>query len=263
MGSANLVNLDGYAILVPAAVGTHDVGQLGRRALWADATSRSLQAPVRRAATAGFGFAGLALWNCHRSSLSTERANPSHFFGFIGLKVHESEFIKCSPARVDRCLAVTRGLVAVDPAVGTQAQTALSTEGSERQIKEYRVVRQWREIDEIILYEVGVVVFGPSRVDETLNDIDHADAEHRIRTPSAHAVPGSLDVSARAQSPAVTLQGDVHPHGCFRENIGFCWSARWELVLFIKRSLKISSIRRRHVAQQLSHRDEVGRGHGG
>ena len=125
MGSVKSVDLDRYAILVPAAVRTYDVGQLGRGTLGTDATSGSAETPVGRAAAAGLGLAGLALGNCHSSSLSPERAGPSHFFGFIGRKVHESESIKCSPARIDRNLAVTTGLVAVGTAVGTQPPTIL------------------------------------------------------------------------------------------------------------------------------------------
>src|SRR5271156_985384 len=43
MGRLNLVDLYGDATLVPATVGAHDVGQLGRRALRADAAGRSLE----------------------------------------------------------------------------------------------------------------------------------------------------------------------------------------------------------------------------
>ena len=41
MGRVNLVDLYGDAILVPATVGAHDVGQFGGRALRADAARRA------------------------------------------------------------------------------------------------------------------------------------------------------------------------------------------------------------------------------
>src|SRR5579863_4572191 len=76
MGRLNLVDLYGDATLVPAAVRAHDVGQLRGRALRADAARRALQGPIRRSAATGLGFAGLALRDGHRSSLSVERAGP-------------------------------------------------------------------------------------------------------------------------------------------------------------------------------------------
>ena len=132
MGKVNLVDLYSNAILVPTAVGTDDVRQLGRGTLRADAARRLAEAPVRGTAASGLGFAGLALGDSHRSSLSTERANPSHFFGFIGLEARESEFIKCSPARVHRGLAVATGLITVDPTKGAKSFAVLATERRER-----------------------------------------------------------------------------------------------------------------------------------
>jgi len=58
--------------------------------------------------------------------------NPSHFFGFTGRKVRESEFVKCSPARIDRCRAVTTVLISVDSTVRTEPLTVLTTQGRER-----------------------------------------------------------------------------------------------------------------------------------
>ncbi len=37
MGSVNSVDLDRDATLVPTTIGANNVGQFGRRALWADA----------------------------------------------------------------------------------------------------------------------------------------------------------------------------------------------------------------------------------
>src|SRR5580704_11433364 len=79
MGRVNLVDLYGDATLVPATVGADDVRQLRGRALRADAARRALQGPVGRTAASGLGFAGLALRDGHRSSLSVERAGPSHY----------------------------------------------------------------------------------------------------------------------------------------------------------------------------------------
>src|SRR5580704_9247382 len=79
MGRVNLVDLYGDATFVPAAVRAHDVWQFRGRALRADAARRAVQGPVRRTAAPGLGFAGLALRDGHRSSLSVERAGPSHF----------------------------------------------------------------------------------------------------------------------------------------------------------------------------------------
>src|ERR1039458_7737942 len=87
MGRVNLVDLYSNAILVPATVGAHDVRQFRRRALRADAARRAIQGPVGRTAAAGLGWAGLALRDGHRSSLSDTRAGPSHFFRFPGLYV--------------------------------------------------------------------------------------------------------------------------------------------------------------------------------
>src|ERR1700691_5407817 len=61
MGRLNLVDLYGDATLVPATVGADDVRQLRRRALGADAARGAIKGPVRRAAAAGLGLAGLAL----------------------------------------------------------------------------------------------------------------------------------------------------------------------------------------------------------
>jgi len=46
MGNVKLLNLDGYAVLVPTAVGAHHVWQLRGCALWAHAASWTLEAPV-------------------------------------------------------------------------------------------------------------------------------------------------------------------------------------------------------------------------
>src|SRR5665213_3017081 len=78
MGRPNLVDLYGDATLVPTTVRAHDVGQFRRRALGTDTARRSFQGPVRGTAAAGLRFAGLALRDGHRSSLSVERALARH-----------------------------------------------------------------------------------------------------------------------------------------------------------------------------------------
>jgi hypothetical protein len=134
MGSVNLIDLYGDSTLVPSTVGADHVGQFGRRTLRTDAARRYGEAPVRGAAAAGLGFAGFALRDCHRSSLSPERANPSHFVGFAGFCARESESVKCSPARINRCLTVAGRLVAVDSAVRAETLAVLATEWCEWQV---------------------------------------------------------------------------------------------------------------------------------
>src|ERR1039458_1609909 len=198
MGRVNLIDLYGRAPLVPTTIGTHDVGQLRGRALRTDAAGRTAQAPVRRTATTRLCFAGLALGNGHQSSLSTKRVDPSHFFGFIGTNVDETEFVKCSPARVYRSLTVATLVISVHPTVRTETLAVLATQRRQRQIEEYGVVDQGGQIDKIVLDEVGLVIAGCAGIDQMLVDRDVADAEDGRRAPPTDTVPRRFDPAARA-----------------------------------------------------------------
>src|SRR5689334_22064175 len=61
-----LVDFDGLAAAVPAAVAAHDVGQLGGVALRADAAGRRLERPVGGPPGAGLHLRGLLLGDGHR-----------------------------------------------------------------------------------------------------------------------------------------------------------------------------------------------------
>src|SRR5271170_8410779 len=76
MGRVNSVDLYRDAVLVPTAVRAHHVRQLGRCTLGADAPRWESETPVGRTAASGLGFAGFALRDCHRSSLSVETGWP-------------------------------------------------------------------------------------------------------------------------------------------------------------------------------------------
>jgi len=76
MGSVNSVDLYRDAVLIPATVWADHVRQLRRGALRTDTASRSLETPIGRTAASGLGFAGLALGDSHRSSLSPETGKP-------------------------------------------------------------------------------------------------------------------------------------------------------------------------------------------
>jgi len=76
MGRVNSVDLYRDAIFVPSAVRAHHVRELRGCALWADTARGALEAPVGRAAATSLGLTGLALWNCHRSSLSPGTGEP-------------------------------------------------------------------------------------------------------------------------------------------------------------------------------------------
>jgi hypothetical protein len=206
MGRVNLIDLYGVRPLYQPQFGhtmwgNFDVAHWGQT-LRAGRSRR----PVGRTAATRLGFAGLALGDGHRSSLSTGTGGPVTL-----LWIHRRQSpMNRSPSSVaqrgsDWCLALAGRLIAVDTAVGTQSRAVLSTQRRERQVQEDRVVHQGRQINEIILDDVGLFVTGPRSFNESLVDGDVAHAQDRRRAAPTDPVPRRLD-GPGAQSPTETLE---------------------------------------------------------
>ena len=80
-GCGLLVNLDGLAAAVPAAVGADHVGQLGLPALGAHAAGRAAQAPRRRAPAAALGLGRLLLRDSHKPTILLVSGETEHIEG--------------------------------------------------------------------------------------------------------------------------------------------------------------------------------------
>ncbi len=82
-------DVDGHAVLVPAAAGAHDVGQLGGPASWAERAGRLREPPRAGSVAARLRLRPLLLGHSHRQE--TSRGNSSGRACGAG---------RCSPARV-------------------------------------------------------------------------------------------------------------------------------------------------------------------
>src|SRR3954466_15114550 len=71
--TAQLADVDGLAVVVPAAVRAHHVRQLGLPALRADATGRRGEPPVGGPPATALGLGGLLLGDGHRRIFRSRR----------------------------------------------------------------------------------------------------------------------------------------------------------------------------------------------
>src|SRR3954453_4340588 len=195
----SLLDVDGLAAAVPAAVGAHHVGQLGLAALRADAAGRGRQGPVRGAPAAALGFGGLLLRDGH---------------GRLSSVVESSVVV--GTQRVQRCPSgITRhhgvpavALVAIGPALGAEALAVLAAEGRQGQLEQYSVARQRRQVDLVAAKRIGLLAVAPLLVQ--LSGVGVELTGHGTQAAAAVADPAGADVGDDQDVGAGRLQSGVH-----------------------------------------------------